>query len=111
MYIGFEFYKRILLEYGKIDLKIMQNSLKMDSFDSAMGIVYVDPNNNHLYKSMKIGKIKDGDFSIIWSSDILSTPYPYPEFKSKDFWIEKEKEFYNDFSHKWQSDEAYGSFR
>ncbi|MBN2782846.1 MAG: transporter substrate-binding protein, partial [Campylobacterales bacterium] len=110
-YLAFELYIRALLESKDNDMRSIKKSIKMDSLDTAMGIVYVDMKNNHIHKNIKIGKIKDGDYSIVWSSKIINEPNPYPEFKTKDFWIGKELELKKEFLNGWQSDKAYGSFR
>ncbi|MEM9227955.1 MAG: transporter substrate-binding protein, partial [Verrucomicrobiota bacterium] len=41
----------------------------------------------HLYKTVRIGRARpDGDFDIIWASDVPVRPEPYPVFRSRGEW-------------------------
>ena len=43
------------------------------------GLVRVDPQNQHIWSEARIGKIRpDGQFDIVWNSDGLVPPNPYP---------------------------------
>jgi urea transport system substrate-binding protein len=51
------------------------------------GMVFVYAQNQHLFKTVRIGQIQpDGNFAIIWQSEIPVRPEPYPVFRTKDEW-------------------------
>ena len=48
------------------------------------GIVYVDAENQHVWKKVRIGRIRgDGQFDIVWSSEIPIRPEPYPALHAR----------------------------
>lgn len=54
---------------------------KQIQFDGPGGTVRVDPRNHHLYKTMRLGRIRDNQqFEIVYESPDLIRPEPYPSF-------------------------------
>jgi len=48
------------------------------------GIISIDHQTQHAWKTVRIGKIQfDGQFSILWTSDDAIRPDPYPSLLSK----------------------------
>lgn len=59
------------------------------SFQAPGGMVFIDPQNQHLYKTARIGRIQhDGQFAIEWESDAPVRPAPYPMFRPIEAWDE-----------------------
>ncbi|WP_309385280.1 urea ABC transporter substrate-binding protein [Cerasicoccus frondis] len=59
------------------------------SFLAPGGMVFIDPQNQHLYKTARIGRIlNDGQFAIEWESDAPVRPAPYPMFRPREAWDE-----------------------
>jgi urea transport system substrate-binding protein len=57
------------------------------TFQAPEGIVYIDAENNHTWKTVRIGRIKEGgQFEIVWSSQKPVRPVPYPVYRSTSEW-------------------------
>lgn len=57
------------------------------SFKGPSGLLFIHPENLHLYKIARVGKIEPGgQFRVVWSSDVAVRPLPYPIFRSEDAW-------------------------
>jgi urea transport system substrate-binding protein len=51
------------------------------------GIISVDPQTNHVWKTVQIGRIRlDGQFDIVWSSGNPIRPQPYPIYRTRRAW-------------------------
>jgi Periplasmic binding protein domain len=53
-------------------------------FNAPEGIVYVDAENLHTWKTARIGQVREnGQFAILWTSERAIRPLPYPPFRLK----------------------------
>ncbi len=69
------------------DPEAARQFLSTQSLQAPEGMVFVHPQNQHLFKTVRIGQIQpDGNFDIVWESDIPVRPEPYPVFRGKDEW-------------------------
>ena len=50
------------------------------------GTVRVDPENGHLWKRARIGRVGSGGIEIVWESSLLVPPVPYPRSRTKEDW-------------------------
>ena len=71
-------------------------------FHGPEGLIYLDADNHHTWKFVRIGKIRfDGQFSIVWNSGKQIHPEPYPPFKSVEEWEALLDKFYQGWGQKW----------
>lgn len=76
--------------------------IKRQSFNAPEGPVYVDTNNQHTWKKVRIGKINSkGQFDIIWSSNKLIQPVPYPFYRTKKEWESFLNKLYEGWNNNW----------
>ncbi|WP_269537736.1 urea ABC transporter substrate-binding protein [Cerasicoccus fimbriatus] len=69
--------------------KAVREHIGNRSFQSPGGMVFIDPQNQHLYKTARIGRItNEGQFEIEWESDAPVRPAPYPMFRPMEAWDE-----------------------
>jgi len=74
------------------------------SFAAPGGMVFIDPQNQHLYKTARIGRIlHDGQFAIEWESDGPVRPMPYPIFRPMEAWEERLNMFQQDWNGNWSA--------
>lgn len=67
----------------KVNMQILHGTL-----NSPQGIVSVDGESRHLWRSVGIGKGRaDGQFDVVWSSTTTIKPSPFPEFHPKSRWL------------------------
>lgn len=86
-YFGVYLWAKAVQEAGTDDVNVVRQKIKKQSFNAPEGPVYIDPENQHTWKIVRIGKIRsDGQFDIVWSSEKPIQPIPYPNFRSKQDW-------------------------
>ena len=86
-YLGVYLYAKAVESVGTDDIPTVRNALRGITFDAPSGAVGVDPQNQHLSKVVRIGKIlPDGQFKIVSSSEKPIKPEPYPKYKTEEQW-------------------------
>lgn len=86
-YFGVYLWANAVNKAKSTDTQAVRKHLSAQSFEAPEGIVYIDPENQHTWKIVRIGRIKtDGQFEIVWSSVKPVRPVPYPIYKSKEEW-------------------------
>lgn len=84
------------------DVNRVRNAILGQSFSAPEGIVYVDPETRHTWKTVRIGIIKeDGQFAIVWTSGKPVRPVPYPLSKLKAEWEKFMEDLYQGWGQKW----------
>jgi urea transport system substrate-binding protein len=49
--------------------------------------VRIDPDTQHIWKTVRIGRgVEGGQFEVIWSSDAPVRPEPFPNTRSSPAW-------------------------
>ncbi|WP_341528010.1 urea ABC transporter substrate-binding protein [Nostoc sp. UHCC 0302] len=86
-YFGVYLWAQAVADAGTDKVNIIREYIKDQSFKAPEGVVYVDSENQHTWKTVRIGKIKaNGQFAIVWNSDKPIRPIPYPISRSKADW-------------------------
>lgn len=89
---------------GTDDSNAVHNSVKGITFLAPEGVVGVDPETQHLYKIVRIGKImSNGQFSIISSSELPIKPIPYPSYMPQEKWNRFLNDLYVGWGNKWSN--------
>lgn len=79
-YFGVYLYAAAVTKAGSFDLDKVREALKGISYQAPEGLVSIDPENNHTYKIVQIGKIRDdGQFDIVWKTPSSVKPDPFPD--------------------------------
>lgn len=87
---------------GSDDVNKIREAVPGITFAAPEGIVGVDPENHHIYKTVRMGKIlSDGQFQIVESTESSIKPIPYPNYKSVNEWDEFLKGLYEGWGKKW----------
>jgi urea transport system substrate-binding protein len=85
-------------EAGTPDVRNVRQALRQQSLAAPEGIIAVDPDTQHTWRPVFIGRIRsDGQFDIIWSSQIPVRPVPFPLSRSRSEW----ERFVADLSRAW----------
>lgn len=89
-YAGILLWAQTVATAKSVDPKIVKNKLNRQSLAAPEGIVSIDASTQHLWKTVRIGRIKpDGQFDIVWSSKKPVRPYPFPSYYSKAEWLQR----------------------
>lgn len=76
--------------------------IKGEGRNAPEGIVYIDEHNNHTWKMVRIGKImSDGQFQVVWDSEIAIRPIAYPA--SEKNWTGFLERLYQGWNNKWSA--------
>jgi len=86
-YIGIYIFAKAAEKSGSDDVNKIREAVKGITLVAPEGIVGVDPQTQHLAKTVRIGKIlNNGQFEVVASSEAGIMPVPYPSYKSKQEW-------------------------
>jgi len=70
------------IEPGRVNPVLLRQSIRSPS-----GIAAVDAESRHLWKMMRIGKVRaDGQFDQVFVSGAPLRPTPWPSYRSRDSW-------------------------
>lgn len=93
-YIGVKLWADSVRNAGTADLTQVKNILAQQSMAAPQGIVAVDFNSGHLWKTVRIGRARaDGQFDIVWQSDAAVHPAPFPFYRSRPEWRAEQQAF------------------
>ncbi len=91
-YIGVMLWADSVRSAGTTDLIPVKNVLTQQSMAAPQGIVAVDFNTGHLWKTVRIGRARpDGQFDIVWQSEAAVHPAPFPFYRSRQEWLAEQK--------------------
>ncbi|MFM7107731.1 MAG: urea ABC transporter substrate-binding protein, partial [Planctomycetaceae bacterium] len=74
-------------ESGTTDVRQVRGLLRHQSLAAPEGTIAVDPETQHTWRPVFIGRIRaDGQFDVVWSSRTAVRPVPYPISRSRTDW-------------------------
>jgi urea transport system substrate-binding protein len=86
-YVGVHLWAQAARQAGSAEPAAVRRELKGQSYDAPQGRVRVDPDNQHLHKFIRIGRITaEGSFEVVYQSDETIAPVPYPPTRTKAAW-------------------------
>jgi len=101
-YFGVYLWAQAVEDAGTDDVRAIRRAIKDQSMNAPEGIVYIDGDTQHTWKSVRIGKIRgDGQFEIVWNSEKPVRPVPYPLFRSRANWDLLLMNLYSGWGKKW----------
>lgn len=101
-YFGVHLWKQAVEEAGTDDPAQVRKRIANQSFQAAEGLVYVDPENQHTWKNVRIGQVRpDGQFEIVWTSGNPVHPTPYPPHRSRSEWHQMMDNLYTGWGGHW----------
>ncbi|GAX34955.1 urea ABC transporter substrate-binding protein [Nodularia sp. NIES-3585] len=101
-YFGVYLWAQAIQDAGTDNVNAIREHIKDQSFLAPEGIVYIDPDNQHTWKTVRVGKIQaDGQFEIVWNSDKPIRPRPYPLSRTKTEWETFVKSLYQSWNNNW----------
>lgn len=86
-YISVNLWAQAVRKAGTDEVQTVRKNLPNQSFIAPGGLVYIDAENQHIWKTVHIGKFKaDGQVQIVWSSDKPVKPTPFPTSRKREKW-------------------------
>ncbi len=80
-YISVHIWVNAMREANTTVIPVVKAALEKQSMNAPEGIVAVDADTHHLWKTVRIGRVRaDGQFDIVWQSGRSIGPKPFPFF-------------------------------
>lgn len=105
-YLGVHLWAQAVEAAGGDDVPAIREALRHQNFEAPGGPVRIDPDNQHTWKTMRLGKIVEGgQFEIVWSSEKPIRPEPYPSSRSAVAWNKFLAGLYKEWNGHWTKSE------
>ena len=86
-YFGVYLWAQAVEKAGTDDTEAVRKSVGKQSTAAPGGVVYIDAENQHTWKVVRIGRIRtDGQFDVVWSSGKAIRPIPFPASRTEQQW-------------------------
>jgi urea transport system substrate-binding protein len=86
-YAGFLMWAKAVQDSGSEDAAVIRGALAGQILDAPEGRILIDPTTMRTCKFVRIARMtKEGQFEVIYSSDVAIAPIPYPETRSREAW-------------------------
>jgi urea transport system substrate-binding protein len=86
-YFGVYLWYQAVKSAGTVDIQAVKETIKGQQFAAPGGMVTVDTENQHTWKTVRIGKVRaDGQFDVVWDSEAPVRPDPFPGYRKKTEW-------------------------
>jgi urea transport system substrate-binding protein len=103
IYLAVALFEKGFLTMTSDSTKDFITQVSRASLNGLSGVHYISKTNNHTHKQMRIGKILDDQFQIVWESNTITHPNPYVKFQEQSFWDMKLEQFYRLWNNSWQA--------
>lgn len=86
-YVGLKLWAQAVREAGSAEPAAVQSSILRQTLLAPEGLVAIDSATRHLWKTPRIGKVRDdGQFDIVWDAGRPLEPAPFPSYRVRDDW-------------------------
>lgn len=103
-YFGVHLWAGAVRAAGSTDVDSVRAAIRWQSYPAPEGTVYVDTENQHTWKRARIGQIRrDGQFDVVWESETLIHPEPFPDYRTEHEWRAFVQSLYEGWGHAWAS--------
>jgi urea transport system substrate-binding protein len=86
-YVGVHLWAQAVRQARSTEPAAVRQAIKNQSHDAPEGMVRIDPDTQHLYKFIRIGRItEEGHFAVVYCSEQAIPPVPYPPTRKKADW-------------------------
>jgi len=103
-YCGVALWARAVSEAGSAEVGPVRRALRRQSMNAPEGIISIDPENQHAWKTVRIGRVEpDGQFAIVWDSGRPVPPTPFPMTRARSEWLSLLDDLYRGWGGRWSS--------
>ena len=103
-YTAVYLFEKAVQKAGSDDVDEIRQAVIGQTFAAPEGIVGIDPETQHLFKTFRIAQIiENNELKIIHSSEEPIKPIPYPKYKSIEEWEVFLKDLYDGWDQNWSN--------
>ncbi|ODT56974.1 urea ABC transporter substrate-binding protein [bacterium SCN 62-11] len=103
-YCGVYLWAQAVQEAGSDEVSAIRRCIRRQSLAAPEGTIYIDPDTQHSFRSVNIGRIrKDGQFDVMWSSGQPIRPVPFPIYRSRADWLKFLDDLYRGWGDHWSA--------
>jgi urea transport system substrate-binding protein len=103
-YFGVHLWALAVRDAGVVEPRVIRQAMLAQSFDAPEGVVAVDAESGHCWKSVRIGRARrDGQFDVVWNSELPTRPEPFPIYRSREDWERFLRELYEGWGRRWSA--------
>lgn len=103
-YMGVKLFANAVKKYNSFETAILKNNILKESIGGAAGIISMDAKNSHAWREVHIAKLSlDGVAKVVWSSQALQEPKPFPEYTNANQMLEYEEELYKKWGNRYEA--------
>lgn len=101
-YFGVHLWAQAVADAGTADAREVRAQLAGASMKAPEGIVAIERENQHTWKTVRIGRIRsDGQFDIVWTSSKAVHPVTFPVLRPKAEWQKFLDEMFKGWGGRW----------
>lgn len=101
-YIAVNLWANAAEEAQSVDPRDIRRVIGNQSFSAPEGYTYLEAENQHLWKVVRIGRIRaDAQFEIVWSTERPIRPVPFPQTRTRADWEAFLQELTDGWGGKW----------
>jgi urea transport system substrate-binding protein len=101
-YFGVYLWKQAVESANTENVNEVRKNLANQSFQAPEGMVYIDGETQHTWKTVRIGKFRGyGDVETVWCSEKPVQPKPYPITRKREAWDSFLADLYNGWDKHW----------
>jgi urea transport system substrate-binding protein len=105
-YVGVLLWAQAVTDAGSPEPEGVRREIRGQSLLAPGGLVYVDGENQHTWKAVRLGRIRrDGQFDIVWDSRKPVRPIPYPVFRDREEWDRFLDDLHRGWGGRWENPE------
>jgi urea transport system substrate-binding protein len=102
-YHGVYLWKKAVIQAQTSNPRRVRSHIPLQAFYAPQGMIYIDRDNNHTWRFIRLGKIKaDGQFDILWNSAKAVKPQPFTQYVTENEWEEFSSNLYAKWGKKWE---------
>ncbi len=101
IYVGVLIWAQAVREAGSFSSSKVLKSIENQSYTAPSGLIYMDPDSRDAYRPVRIGKIEDKQFNIIYDSQMSVVPTQYTIFRTPQEWDQLIKDLYEKWGRQW----------
>ena len=101
MYAAVKLWAQAVRDADSSEPANVNRTILHQTFESPAGMFYVDPPTRNTWNVVRLAKVTNGRFAVVWSSDVPVRPDPFPFFRRRAEWESFLTDLYEGWGKAW----------